>query len=134
MKKLVLLLTLTISALALSCNNPQKTTMKQQGPFYHVVFFWMNNPENQKEQQQLLSELERFMEHIPQPISKHIGKPAGTPREVVDNSYQFSLVLNFESKESQDAYQTDPVHLEFIDRAQHLWKKVQVYDSYAAKE
>ena len=129
------LLILGISTIILSCNNSQNNTMnKQQGPFYHVVFFWMNNPENTEQQQQLLSELERFMEHIPQPISKHIGKPAGTPRDVVDNTYQFSLVLNFESKEIQDEYQTDPIHLEFIERAQHLWKKVQVYDSFSTNK
>ncbi len=133
MKRLIL--TLGISALLISCSNSKTTTMNNtQGPFYHVVFFWMNHPENTQEQEQLLSELERFMDRIPQPISKHIGKPAGTPREVVDNTYQFSLVLNFESKESQDEYQTDPIHLEFIDRAQHLWKKVQVYDSYSTTE
>ena len=131
MKKLLLIL--SISAFILSCNNPQNNNMNNtQGPFYHVVFFWMNNPDNTQEQEQLLNELERFMDKIPQPISKHIGTPAGTPREVVDNTYQYSLVLNFESKESQDEYQTDPIHLEFIERAQHLWKNVQVYDSYIA--
>lgn len=129
------LIILGICAILIFYTNIKNNTMNNtQGPFYHVVFFWMNNPDSTQEQEQLLSELERFMDKIPQPLSKHIGKPAGTPREVVDNTYQFSLVLNFESKESQDEYQTDPIHLEFIDRAQHLWKKVQVYDSYIATE
>ncbi len=129
------LIILGICAILIFYTNIKNNTMNNtQGPFYHVVFFWMNNPDSTQEQEQLLSELELFMDKIPQPLSKHIGKPAGTPREVVDNTYQFSLVLNFESKESQDEYQTDPIHLEFIDRAQHLWKKVQVYDSYIATE
>jgi hypothetical protein len=37
--------------------------------------------------------------------------------------------LLFDNKEDQDIYQTDPVHLKFINDCSHLWQKVLVYDT-----
>ena len=61
----------------------------------------------------------------------HLGKPAGTPRDVVDNSYSVSLVLSFDSKADQDAYQAHQEHKDYIKKYQHLWERVQVYDSWS---
>ncbi len=62
-------------------------------------------------------------------MQKHIGKPAKTNREVIDNTYTYSLVLSFKNKEMQDKYQTEPGHLKFIQESEALWEKVLVYDS-----
>jgi hypothetical protein len=35
----------------------------------------------------------------------------------------------FNSKEDQESYQTDPIHLKFVEENSHLWSKVVVYDS-----
>lgn len=101
----------------------------KQGPFFHVVYFWMNHPESESDITQLELELKRFISLNKQVVSHHIGRPAGTDREVVDNTYGVSLIVSFDSKEAQDVYQSDPTHLEFIERAKHLWKRVQIYDS-----
>jgi len=47
----------------------------------------------------------------------------------VDFSYTYSLVVSFPDLKTHDAYQADPSHVLFIEKAQHLWKKVQIYDS-----
>jgi len=62
----------------------------------------------------------------------HIGKPAGTSREVIDASYSASWCLTFDSAADQDSYQVDPIHLKFVEECKNLWKKVVVYDSVDA--
>lgn len=97
--------------------------------FTHVVYFWLNNPENAQDRLDFETSLKKFLDHSEYAQTKFIGVPANTPREVVDNSYTYSLILTFPSKEIQDKYQNEAAHLEFINEASHLWKKVQVYDS-----
>jgi len=58
-----------------------------------------------------------------------IGKPAATSREAIDGSYAISWCVLFVNKAAQDAFQTDSIHLHFIETCQHLWSKVVVYDS-----
>ena len=50
----------------------------------------------------------------------HIGVPAATSREVIDTSYSISWLLLFKNKEDQDSYQTDPVHLNFVETCKYL--------------
>jgi hypothetical protein len=59
----------------------------------------------------------------------HIGKPAATNRDVIDTTWSVSWLLLFDNKEDQDIYQTDPIHLKFIEDCSHLWSKVLVYDA-----
>lgn len=98
------------------------------GLFVHHVFFWLKNPDNQQQIQTFQKELDTLAE-IDLVQFKHIGQPADTRREVIDSSYSFSLLLLFNSAADQDAYQTHPVHLAFIDRCKHLWDRVLVFDS-----
>lgn len=59
----------------------------------------------------------------------HFGKPADTHRDVVDNSYSYSLVLFFEDLTAHDRYQTSsPVHEKFIEDHLSKWERVVVYD------
>ena len=58
-----------------------------------------------------------------------IGVPAATEaRDVIDNTYTFSLFTVFDDVKGHDAYQVDPIHTRFVDTYKHLWKKVTVYD------
>lgn len=102
--------------------------------FTHVVYFWLHNPDNSEDRQAFESSIKKFMQESEYAGTRFIGIPAGTPREVVDNSYTYSLILTFPSKEAQDAYQKEPAHLRFIEEASHLWEKVQVFDSIGIVE
>lgn len=97
--------------------------------FTHVVYFYLNNPDNPGDRADFENSLKKFLDNSLYAKTKFIGIPAETPRDVVDNSYTYSLILSFPSKEIQDKYQQEPSHLVFIEESSHLWKKVQVYDS-----
>jgi len=56
------------------------------------------------------------------------GEPAGTQRDVVDNSYSVGLAVVLPDKAAHDAYQKHPLHLEFIARNQPHWDRVRVHD------
>jgi hypothetical protein len=100
----------------------------QKDGFIHHVFFWLKKTESKEDLQQLIEGLNK--------LSKastikdfHIGKPAATNRDVIDTTWSVSWLLLFDNKEDQDIYQTDPIHLKFIEDCSHLWSKVLVYDA-----
>jgi hypothetical protein len=102
--------------------------MLSQDLFIHHVYFWLTNPGSKEDHAALLSGLQALSK-VASIQQSHIGIPATTNRDVIETSYAFSWLAVFSSKEEQDAYQIDPVHLHFVDDCKHLWQKVIVYDS-----
>jgi hypothetical protein len=96
--------------------------------FVHHVFFWLKEPANTEARKQFELGLQNLIK-VPQIQSSHIGTPVESPREVVDDSFTYSYMAFFKSKEDQETYQTHPIHLKFIEDCQHLWVKVTVYDA-----
>ncbi|MEQ9438978.1 MAG: Dabb family protein [Cyclobacteriaceae bacterium] len=96
--------------------------------FIHNVYFWLANPA-QSEDGAALEKGLRTLEQIETVRDIHIGKPSSTNRPVIDTTYSYHLMLAFDNLEDQNTYQVDPVHLQFVEDCQHLWKKVQIYDS-----
>ena len=100
--------------------------------FYHHVFFWLEKPASTEDRNKLIEGLTKLsavktIQHF------HIGKPASTNRDVIDSSYSISWLLEFANDSDQASYQTDPIHLKFVEDCKHLWKKVVVYDSVSIK-
>lgn len=97
----------------------------------HSVFFWLKNPGNQADRDALIAGLKTLAD-IETVKGIQIGVPASTEkREVVDNSFDVSEMLLFDSVEGQNSYQSHPIHLQFVKDCEHLWRKVIVYDSVA---
>ncbi len=105
----------------------EKKKMKKN-MFIHHVYFWLKNPENKEDFQNLVKGLEALAK-VNTIKMFHIGKPADTNREVIDRSYAVSWMLVFDNAADQASYQTDPIHLKFIADCSMLWSKVVVYDS-----
>jgi len=101
-----------------------------QTRFIHNVFFWLKNPDQSDEAKALEAGI-RTLQQVHTVQDFHLGKPAPTDRPVIDNTYAYHLMLMFNNLEDQNTYQNDPIHLKFVDDCQHLWEKVQVYDSDA---
>ena len=96
--------------------------------FVHGVYFWLkkDNPELVDE---FIKEGLPKLAAVPSIQSVSWGPPAGTPRDVVDNSYDLAWIVTFKSAEDQDKYQVDPIHLEFVEKYKSIFDHVQVYDN-----
>ena len=140
MTKSILILFLTVLSIS-SCDNVKsqtkpksiqknevKSARAEKASFVHTVFFWMKEDLSEKEAKFFESEMEK-LGSTPSILTYKWGKPAGTPRDLVDNSYTYAWIVDFASSENQDAYQVDPIHLAFIESCKDLWTKVQVYDT-----
>ncbi|MDO6737717.1 Dabb family protein [Wenyingzhuangia sp. 2_MG-2023] len=97
--------------------------------FFHNVYFWLKQPENNKDCEAFEVALQKFLNASIYTRTAFITKPAHTDREVVDNSYTYCLLVSFENKEQHNLYQKEPAHALFLKEASNLWGKVQVYDS-----
>lgn len=105
--------------------------MSAEQPFIHHVYFWLKNPGSKDDYQKLLDGLKKLSKV--KTIHQHyIGKPADTKRDVIDSSYSVSWLLFFKNKADQDSYQTDPIHLKFVEECSNLWSRVVVYDTVEA--
>ncbi len=96
--------------------------------FLHHVYFWLNKPDSIEDRNKLVEGLTKLTE-VKTIKAFHIGKPADTNRDVIERGYAVSWFLQFENAADQASYQTDPIHLKFVEDCKHLWSKVIVYDS-----
>jgi hypothetical protein len=96
--------------------------------FVHTVYFWLHEGTPDAARAQLVHDCRTLLAQVPTVRQIWAGPPAGTPREVVDNSYGCGLTVLFDDRAGHDVYQDHPLHYHFIERNQAIWKRVQVYD------
>jgi hypothetical protein len=126
MKYYMLLLLPILALIAPSCN--KKTNPEPEIKFVHTVFFWLNENTSTEERIAFESGLVK-LGTTPSILKYYYGKPAGTSRDVIDSSYDYAWIVYFPDAASQDEYQNDPIHPDFIENHKHLWKTVKVYDT-----
>ncbi|WP_108804147.1 Dabb family protein [Aquimarina sp. Aq107] len=125
-EKFLFLIFVVLISTVLSCNKKEPVFDKN---FVHSVYIWLNNPDNLEERELFEKSLTKFLNTSKYAKTNFVGTPAGTDREVVDNTYTYSIIVTFSSKEEQDLYQKEEAHLLFIKEASSLWNKVQIYDT-----
>jgi len=101
--------------------------MQLQNTFIHHVFFWLKD-NNDNNRQQLIEGLQK-LSAVKTIKQFHIGVPAETNRDVIENTYSVSWMIFFENTADQDSYQVDPIHLNFVKECSNLWNRVTVFDS-----
>ncbi|NBC04113.1 MAG: Dabb family protein [Bacteroidetes bacterium] len=110
-------------------SSASQVTSEEERVLVHTVYFWFTDEADEEDSRNFYGELKK-LSSIPLIKQKFIGVPASTEqRDVIDNSYDYSITFVFENKEAEKAYQEHPDHLEFIDKNAHLWEKVRVYDA-----
>jgi hypothetical protein len=127
MKKQVYILVMTM--LLLSCAQKQNDLKTFDPTFVHTVYFWLKDPESIQDRAAIEVSLKKFMKNSKYAKTKFVGTPPKATRDVVDDSFTYTLVLTFSSAEEQENYQNEAAHLTFIEESQDLWEKVLVYDS-----
>ncbi|MBB4077689.1 hypothetical protein GGR28_000290 [Lewinella aquimaris] len=99
----------------------------------HTVYFWLHDGLTDAE----LKSFEQGMKSLqeaPSVLRAFVGKPATTPsRDVVDNSFDYSLVLWFDDVAAHDAYQISPTHLKFVEDHEAKFDVVKVFDNFLIK-
>ena len=128
MKNLICILAIVLMTSTVFGQN--ETEMKEfDSNFSHTVFFWLKNPDNSADRGAFETSLKKFLSKSEYANTKFIGTPPKASRDVVDGSFTYSLILSFDSAESQQAYQDEAPHKVFIEESSDLWSKVIVYDS-----
>lgn len=82
----------------------------------HIVIFW-TDPNNPSAPDALIEGAKKYLTGIPGASQFHIGKMSPSSRPVVEQSYQVGLRIQFENKEAEEAYQSHPSHLEFVEKS-----------------
>jgi hypothetical protein len=93
----------------------------------HTVFFWLNEDIGGTDHADFRKGLDRLAAE-PHIRDRRIGMPAATRRDVVDSTYAYALVLQFDDLAGHNAYQVSDEHRVFLDRFLPIISRVQVYD------
>lgn len=96
--------------------------------FIHYVNFFLKPGSDEKVTDQLVTDCRKYLTAVPTVKQLWAGQPAGTKRDVVDNTYDVGLCVIFDDVAGHDIYQSHPSHEEFIRRNKTYWAKVVVRD------
>lgn len=121
----------TSTAAMVGCASASETTDGPQlvaGRIVHSVYFWLKEGITEEEEKDFLQFFETLRK-VPGINSFNVGKPAATTaRDVVDNSFQYSLIVTFKSIEDINIYEKHPDHLAAAGKYSKYWTKVAVRD------
>ena len=101
--------------------------IEYRGMFSHVVIFW-TDPSKPDAPNELIAAAKKYLASIPGIVNFHVGKMVPSHRDVVDQTYQVALNLQFQSKQAQDDYQDHPQHVEFVKQCKPSFAKLVIYD------
>ncbi len=103
--------------------------MANRTSFSHMVYFWLKDGADADSANALAQGCRTHLAGIEGVQRLAVGFPAGTKREVVDNTYGVALRVEFADAQAHAVYQEHADHLRFIAECSHLWARVQVYDT-----
>ncbi len=95
----------------------------------HNVYFWLD-PSLTDEQKSSFEGGLRALFEIDVVTRGVFGRAAATPvRPVTQNTFDYALVLEFDSVERHDAYQVHPDHDVFVKQFSAWFKEVRIFDT-----
>ena len=120
--------TLLASCEASADDATQSANAITNGTIIHSVYFWLKEGISEEEEQDFLNFFKK-LQQVPGVQTLQYGKPAPTnPRPVVDNSFQYNLLVTFQSMDDINIYETHPEHIAAAEQYNKYWTKVEVRD------
>lgn len=119
-----------LAVLLAACSSSARPSTMQpgSGSRLHVVLFWLKPDTPASERAAIPVEMEAKAALVPGLEACWTSIPAGTPRDVVDNSYDLMLVMRFRDAAAAKGWDDDPIHLALVERFRPWFAKVVVYD------
>ncbi|MEO0453737.1 MAG: Dabb family protein [Verrucomicrobiota bacterium] len=99
----------------------------------HVVFFWAKEPLTETVPHILAAA--KKLSQVPGVENFRFGTAVPSERAVVDGSYSVAISMDFSDQAVADAYQSHPIHTDFIENTvkPHV-DRVLVYDFQAPEK
>ena len=95
----------------------------------HTVLFWLK-PDLSDEEVENFKGFFDELRKVPTIGELHVGQPAQTEnRDVVDNTFTYSLFVTFDNQDDHDVYQDHEYHVNAVEKYSKYWDKVVVHDS-----
>ena len=95
----------------------------------HTVYFWLKDGLTDADRKSFEAGM-KSLAGAPTVRRVFTGAPAATPsRGVVDNSFDYNLVLWFDDVAGHDAYQVSETHLKFVADHEAKFDVVKVFDN-----
>lgn len=95
----------------------------------HSVFFYLKDVAPVETAGLMQAEILEKLSGISSVREILAGPPQGIDRDVVDNDYAMSLHAKFDDLQGLQSYQSDPVHVAFVDRFKPHFERIRVYDT-----
>ncbi|MCC7351991.1 MAG: Dabb family protein [Phycisphaerales bacterium] len=94
----------------------------------HAVFFWFKPQTPPEVRQRMIDDAHADLSRIPSVRHLWSGRPAMTPRDVVDNTYDVGLCVILDDQAGLDAYQPHELHQQYLAKYKSHWQRILVYD------
>lgn len=121
MRALCLMLIILLSACSTSY-------IKGGQPINHIVLVWFDETVDDRYIHEVAIATQQ-LKRIPGILEIRTGRPIGSERPVVDDSFDLGVVVRFDTVEKMQSYVDDPVHKKFVENyLQGKIKKLIVYD------
>jgi hypothetical protein len=95
--------------------------------FHHLVFFYLRKDLTPAERSLFESKLKGLEKLNLYHLHLLVG-PIPSERPIVDSSYDYAEMFIFKSKAEHDAYQVDPIHVDFVQTCKPFWSSIKIYD------
>ena len=94
----------------------------------HTVFFWLDETADEQERKSFRDDCHTLLGTIETVKDLRIGVPADTQGDIVDDTYDFALIVDFDDLAECNSYQNHPKHSEFVGKHVKYFRKCVVYD------
>ena len=102
---------------------------KNDEPVYHIVLIWLKTYRNEMRINKIIN-ASKELKNIPGVLEVTTGKVLRSPRVIVDDTFDVSVIIKFASKDYLNDYLVHPIHVKIANEViKPLANKITVYDT-----